>query len=92
MQQHLPNTSSTARDEAFLNEHVTASSRFRRVLEKVHPAAIDRLDYRRERQVFLLTDGKRSIAQIASLLGMQAVDVAQMMRRLLEMGYVEYQG
>jgi hypothetical protein len=91
MQQNFPNTSPTVRQDVFPNEHVTVSSCFRRVLGKVHPAAIEQLDERRERQVFFLTDGKRSIAQIARLLGMRPVDVAQIMKRLLETGYVEHQ-
>ena len=89
MQHHLPDTSRTAQHEAFLNEQVSTLSRFRRVANKVHPAAIERLDYRRERQVFFLADGKRSIGQIASLLGMHPVDVASMMKQLLALGYVE---
>ncbi len=71
-------------------EHITETTRFRRILEKVHPTNIEQLDYRRERQVYLLTDGKRTIGQIASLLSMPPLDVTQMMKRLLEMGYVEY--
>ena len=89
MQHQLPNGSLTDQHEAFLNERVTTLSRFRRVLAKVHPDAIEQLDYPRERQVYLLTDGKRTIAQIASLLSMHPVDVAFIMKRLLEMEYVE---
>ena len=73
-------------------EHFTELSRFRRVLAKVHPTAIEQMDYRRERRVYLLTDGKRSMAQIASLLGISGVEVAQAMKWLLELGYVEYVG
>ena len=70
--------------------HFTEQTRFRRVLARVNPASIDQLDYRRERQVYLLTNGTRTIGQIASLLAMQPVEVAYMMKRLLEQGYVEY--
>jgi hypothetical protein len=89
MQHHFPNDVPTFQHEASLNERINSSSRFRRVLEKVHPVAIDELDYRRERQVFLLTDGKRSIAQIAGLLRIPPVEVAQMTKMLLERGYIE---
>jgi Iron dependent repressor, N-terminal DNA binding domain len=91
MQHHLPNrTVNTDQHANFLNEHLTSTSRFHRLPEKVHPAAIDQLDERRERQVYLLTNGQRTIGQIAGLLGMHPVDVAHMMKRLLEQGYVEY--
>lgn len=89
MQHHLPDTSRTVQHEAFLNERVTNLARFHRVSAKVHPAAIEQLDYRRERQVFFLTDGKRSIGQIATLLRMHPADVASMMKQLLALGYVE---
>lgn len=90
MQQHLPNrTVNTDQHANFLNEHITTTSRFHRLPDKVHTEAIEQLDYLRERQVYLLTNGQRTIGQIASLLGMPPVDVAQMMKQLLEMGYVE---
>jgi transposase-like protein len=78
-------------DQSFTQtERFTEFSRFRRLLAKVNTTAIEQLDYRRERQVYLLTDGKRSIAQIASLLGISPVEVAHMTKRLFELGYVEY--
>ena len=89
MQHHLPDRSLTEQHRAFLNERVTSLSRFRHVLAKVHPDAIEQLDYPRERQVYLLTNGKRTIGQIASLLSMHPVDVAFIMKQLLEMEYVE---
>lgn len=89
MQRHLPNRSSTDQHADFLNERITSVSRFHRLVEKVHSDAIEQLDYRRERQVYLLTNGQRTIGQIASLLGMHPVDVAYMMKQLLAMGYVE---
>ena len=89
MQHQLPDSSLTDKHAAFLNERVTSLSRFRHVLAKVHPDAIEQLDYPRERQVYLLTNGKRTIGQIASLLGMHPVDVAFIMKQLLEMEYVE---
>ena len=89
MQHHLPDRSMTEQHGAFLNERVTSLSRFRHVLAKVHPDAIEQLDYPRERQVYLLTNGKRTIGQIASLLSMHPVDVAFIMKQLLEMEYVE---
>jgi len=70
--------------------HITEQTRFRRILAKVNTVSIDQLDYRRERQVYLLTNGKRTIAQIASLLAIQPVEVAHIMKRLLEQEYVEY--
>ena len=86
---HPPGDSFTAQQVTPPGERITSSSRFRRIPEKVHPAAIDQLDYRRERQVFLLTDGKRSIAQIAGLLRIPPVEVAQAAKILLERGYIE---
>ena len=90
MQHHLPHQSMTAQHEAFLNEHVTELARFRRIPAKVSTENIEQLDYLRERQVYLLTDGKRSIAQIAFLLGISPVEVAHMARLLVERGYIEF--
>jgi Winged helix-turn-helix DNA-binding len=70
--------------------HISDLSRFRRIAAKVHSSYIEQLDYRRERQVYLLTNGKRTIAQIATLLAIPPLNVAYMMKRLLEQGYVEY--
>lgn len=89
MQDYPPNRALNGQQTNFLNEHITSTSRFRRLLEKVHAEAIEQLDYRRERQVYLLTNGQRTIGQIASLLVIPPVDVAQMMKQLLERGYVE---
>jgi DNA-binding MarR family transcriptional regulator len=90
MQHHLPNRVSTTDQHAnFLNERITSVSRFHRLLAKVHPDAIEQLDYRRERQVYLLTNGQRTIGQIASLLDIHPINVAHMMKQLLEKGYVE---
>lgn len=65
-------------------------ARFRRLAAKVHPFYIDQLDYRRERQVYLLTNGERTIGQIATLLGLTSSEVAHMMQHLLERAYVEF--
>jgi len=90
MQHHPPNRASNTDQHAnFLNEHITSTSRFHRILEKVHPDAIEQLDYRRERQVYLLTNGQRTISEIASLLDIHPIDVAHMMKQLLEKDYVE---
>ena len=89
MQNYLPKRTLTDQQTYFLNEHITSTSRFHRLPEKVHTEAIEQLDYRRERQVYLLTNGQRTIGQIASLLAIHPVDVAQMMKQLLVMGYVE---
>jgi DNA-binding MarR family transcriptional regulator len=89
MQQNLPKRALTDQHANFPNEHITSTSRFHRLPDKVHSEAIEQLDYRRERQVYLLTNGQRTIGQIARLLGMHPVDVAQMMKQLLAMGYVE---
>jgi len=69
---------------------LSEQTRFRRVLARVNPASIEQLDYRRERQVYLLTNGKRTIGQIGGLLGMTSIEVARMMKRLVEQGYVEF--
>ena len=71
-------------------EGVTEEAVFRRVLTRVHPSSFDQLDERRERQVYLLTNGTRSLGRIASLLGISPVEVAYWMKQLLERGYVEY--
>jgi hypothetical protein len=90
MQQRFPKKAlHTDQHADFLNERISEAARFRRLLEKVHPEAIEQLDYRRERQVYLLTNGQCTIGQIASLLGMPPVDVAHMMKQLLATGYVE---
>ena len=68
---------------------ITEHTRFRRVLSRVNPASIEQLDYRRERQVYLLTNGTRTIGQIAHLLALPPVEVAHLMKRLLEQEYVE---
>lgn len=70
--------------------HMSELTRFRRIAAKVHSLSIDQLDFRRERQVYLLTNGKRTIGQIASLLGMTPIEVARMMKRLFEQEYVEF--
>ena len=89
MQQQFPEKALTGQHANFSNVPVSSTSRFHRLPEKVHTEAIERLDYRRERQVYLLTNGQRTIGQIASLLAMHPVDVAHMMKQLLAMGYVE---
>jgi len=89
MQYYPPNRTLTDQQTNFLNEHITSTSRFHRLPEKVHTEAIEQLDERRERQVYLLTNGQRTIGQIASLLAMHPVDVAHMMKQLLALGYVE---
>ncbi len=89
MQRRPPNRALTGQHTDVLHEHISENSLFHRILEKVHPDAIEQLDYRRERQVYLLTNGQRTIRQIASLLGIHPIDVAHMMKQLLEKGYVE---
>ena len=42
-------------------EALAEKAAFSRRREKVHPAAIEQLDDRRERQVYLLTNGKRTM-------------------------------
>ncbi len=70
--------------------HITEQTRFRRILARVNPVSIEQLDYRRERQVYLLTNGTRTIGQIAGLLGVAPVEVACIMKRLVEQEYVEF--
>jgi hypothetical protein len=89
MQHQPPDRALTDQHTAVLHEHISETSRFRRLPEKVHPDSIEQLDYLRERQVYLLTNGQRTIGQIASLLRMPPVDVAHMMKQLLAKGYVE---
>ncbi len=69
---------------------ISEVARFRRIAAKVHSFYIDQLDYRRERQVYLLTNGERTIGQIATLLGLTSIEVAHMMKHLLERAYVEF--
>lgn len=70
-------------------ERITKQTRFRRVPALVNPDSIELLDHRRERQVYLLTNGTRTILQIARLLAMSSIDVAYLMKRLVEQEYVE---
>ena len=70
--------------------HMSELTHFRRNAAKVNSLYIEQLDYRRERQVYLLTNSKRTIGQIASLLAIQPVEVAHMMKQLLEQEYVEF--
>ena len=44
---------------------------------------------RRERWVFLLLDGRRSIAQVAYLTQRSELDVASTLARFLHLGYIE---
>jgi len=44
---------------------------------------------RRERWVFLLLDGKRSVAQVAHLTQRSELDVASTIARFLHLGYIE---
>ena len=44
---------------------------------------------RRERWVFLLLDGKRSVAQVAHLTQRSELDVASTLARFLHWGYIE---
>ncbi|MGH2497443.1 MAG: hypothetical protein ACRDIV_22305 [Ktedonobacteraceae bacterium] len=89
MQHYPPHRALNGQQTSFLNEHITSTTRFHRLLEKVQSEAIEQLDYRRERQVYLLTNGQRTIGQIASLLAMHPVEVAHMMKQLLALGYIE---
>ena len=72
------------------HNHITEHTCFRRIPALVTSAAIEQLDYRRERQAYLLTNGTRTIGQIARLLGMKPVEVAGMMKHLFEQGYVDF--
>ena len=45
---------------------------------------------RRERLVYMLLDGRRSVTQVARLLHLSEVQVAQIMVYLLKFGYIEY--
>jgi hypothetical protein len=45
---------------------------------------------RRERLVFILLDGRRSVTDVARLLHLSEVQVAQIMVYLLKFGYIEY--
>ena len=44
---------------------------------------------RRERWVFLLLDGRRSVAQVAHLTQRSELDVASTLARFLQYGYIE---
>ncbi len=44
---------------------------------------------RRERWVFLLLDGKRSVAQVAHLTQRSELDVSYTLARFLHLGYIE---
>ncbi len=90
MQQSFPMLPQSEQQGVAQWEGVTEEAVFRRLLARVHPSSIDQLDERHERQVYLLTNGTRSLGRIASLLGIAPVEVAYWMRQLLERGYVEY--
>jgi hypothetical protein len=45
---------------------------------------------RRERLVYILLDGRRSVTDVARLLHLSEVQVAQIMVYLLKFGYIEY--
>ena len=45
---------------------------------------------RRERLVYMLLDGRRSVTEVARLLHLSEVQVAQAMVYLLKYGYIEY--
>ncbi len=45
---------------------------------------------RRERLVYILLDGRRSVTEVARLLHLSEVQVAQIMVYLLKYGYIEY--
>jgi hypothetical protein len=62
---------------------------FRALPEATRPEVIYRLD-RRERLVFLLLNGKRSLSEIARLVHRDEQDVACTVARLLRSGYVEH--
>jgi predicted HTH transcriptional regulator len=84
MQNELPALPAIA-----LPTYITEQTRFRRIFARVNVVSIEQLDYRRERQVYLLSNGTRTPGQIASLLGIASVEVAYMMKHLVEQGYVE---
>ncbi|GER81678.1 hypothetical protein KTAU_03160 [Thermogemmatispora aurantia] len=62
---------------------------FRALPEAARPEIISQLD-RRERLVFLLLNGKRSLSEIARLVHRDEQDVACTVARLLRSGYVEH--
>nr|BBH95395.1 hypothetical protein KTA_35940 [Thermogemmatispora argillosa] len=62
---------------------------FRALPEAARPEIISQLD-RRERLVFLLLNGKRSLSEIARLVHRDEQDVACTVARLLRNGYVEH--
>lgn len=72
-------------------QHVTGQTVLRKVPGKALPFIHEWITYRRDRQVYLLTDGKRSIVEIARLLHLDAAEVAYSIRRLIEGGYIEAQ-
>ena len=45
---------------------------------------------RRERLVYMLLDGRRTVAEVAHLLHLSEVQVAHIMVYLLKFGYIEY--
>ena len=64
------------------------STAFRVVAGLQTTALVNQLS-RRERWVFLLLDGKRSIAQVARLTQRSEPDVASTLARFLHWGYIE---
>lgn len=61
----------------------------RRTPGKDRPNSHEQIENRRDRHVFLLVDGVRSIDEIAAILGLSAVEVALSLLRLFERGYIE---
>jgi Domain of unknown function (DUF4388) len=62
---------------------------FRARLSKATPSTMKRLE-RRERIVFALLDGQRSVQHIARLTHLAEVVVARILVQLLQQGYIEY--
>ncbi|WP_376797587.1 hypothetical protein [Thermogemmatispora sp.] len=83
-----PERSATVETEAHAELH-QYDVYFRALPEAARPEIISQLD-RRERLVFLLLNGKRSLGEIARLVHRDEQDVACTVARLLRSGYVEH--
>ena len=75
-------------DFRLLQSAFDASTAFRVAPGLQTTALISQLS-RRERWVFLLLDGKRSVAQVARLTQRSELDVASTLAKLLHLGYIE---
>ncbi|MBX5449207.1 hypothetical protein [Thermogemmatispora sp.] len=84
-----PGLEHTAAAEATAPGELHSDVYFRALPEAARPEIISQLD-RRERLVFLLLNGKRSLGEIARLVHRDEQDVACTVARLLRHGYVEH--